>query len=83
MNKNFVINQIGVIHANEEGFYLKVKEEFRDALIGIEDYKYINVMWWFSKSDNITDRNNLVEEKPYHKGPEKLGIFATRSPQRH
>lgn len=44
MNKIFVINQIGVIHANEEGFYLKVKEEFRDALIGIEDYKYINVI---------------------------------------
>lgn len=42
----------------------------------------MQVLWWFDQCDNDSSRNNLVEEKPYKNGPDVLGTFATRSPER-
>lgn len=42
----------------------------------------MNIFWWFDRCDNETDRSVLSEAKPYTKGPDTLGAFATRSPQR-
>ena len=33
-------------------------------------------------SDNQRDRNVLVEKKPYKNGPDEIGVFALRSPER-
>ena len=32
--------------------------------------------------DNPNDRSTLVEKKPYVNGPERIGVFALRSPER-
>jgi tRNA (Thr-GGU) A37 N-methylase len=34
------------------------------------------------KCDNPRDRATLVETKPYKKGPDEIGVFALRSPER-
>jgi tRNA-Thr(GGU) m(6)t(6)A37 methyltransferase TsaA len=55
--------------------------EYRDAsaLRGLEGYSHVQVVWWFDRAE---DTNSLIERKPYAKGPEELGVFATRSPMR-
>lgn len=63
----------------ENGYKIKVDKEYIKALKGIKDFSYIQVIYWF---DKVKDTNLMVEHKPYKKGPEELGVFATRSPFR-
>ena len=82
MEHNFILRQIGTAHTGEEGFYLAIAPQYREALAGLEDFRYINVLWWFSGCDNSMSREKLWECRPYVRGPEVLGAFATRTPER-
>jgi len=77
-----VLSPIGYIRAGDSGFVLEVKPEFRKALLGMDGFSHINVLWWSHYLDNPESRAVLTCDKPYKKAPEQLGIFATRSPQR-
>ena len=52
------------------------------ALKELDGFSHINVLWWFSDFDNEDFRSVLETDQPYKKAPEKMGIFATRSPVR-
>ena len=39
-------------------------------------------LWWADQVDRSELRKIVVLDKPYIKGPDKIGIFATRSPVR-
>lgn len=82
MKTNFTVTQIGVIRADDNGFCLELAPSYKKALAGLEGFSHIQVLWWFSGCDNAADRGSLTEQKPYTQGPEVLGAFATRSPQR-
>lgn len=82
MDNNFTVKQIGVICADKNGFRIELAPEYKDSLIGLDGFSYINILWWFSGCDNEKERSVLSEAKPYTKGPDTLGTFATRSPQR-
>lgn len=61
---------------------IALEPEYAPALEGLDSFGYIQVIWWFDGCDNKESRSKLTEIKPYKKGPEKLGTFATRSPER-
>lgn len=82
MDKWFTVEQLGVIRAGEDGFRLELASAYRAALCGLEGFSHVNILWWFSGCDNPTDRGSLTEARPYVKGPDVLGAFATRSPCR-
>ena len=82
MENNFTVKQVGVICADDNGFHLELTPAYKEALTGLEGFSHINILWWFSGCDNTADRSSLSEEKPYTKGPDMLGAFSTRSPQR-
>lgn len=82
MDNNFTVKQLGVICADEAGFRIELAPEYRQALTGLEGFSCLNILWWFSGCDNETDRGVLLETKPYTKGPDTMGAFATRSPRR-
>lgn len=39
---------------------------------GLEGYSHVQILWWMDGCDNVSDRETLVEEKPYRKGPDKI-----------
>ncbi len=80
--REFKVNEIGKVKVTEEGFFIKIAECYKSALTALEDFQYINVLWWFDRCDNEKERNTLEIAKPYKKGPAVLGVFATRSPER-
>lgn len=82
MDNNFVVKPIEVICVDSDGYRLEVAPEYREAFTGLDDFSYIDILWWFSDCDNPADRSSLTEEKPYKKGPQTLGTFTIRSPQR-
>lgn len=78
----FTVKQTGVIRAGETGFHIELEPEYADGLRGLEGFAYLNILWWFDRCDNASSRRNLTEAKPYTYGPDLLGTFATRSPER-
>ena len=82
MENNFTVKQIGKICTDDDDFRLELFPEYKDALTGLDGFSHINVFWWFSGCDTQSGRSILSENKPYTKGPDRLGVFATRSPQR-
>lgn len=79
---NFIVKPIGkiVTCGNETAIHLN--KEYIPALKGLDGFGYIQVLWWFHNCDNDKTRATLTENRPYKKGPDVLGTFATRSPER-
>ena len=78
MNK-MEVHPIGTIAYVEGEFSIVLNPEYAPALRGLDGYSHVQVVWWFDRAE---DAEVLIERKPYTKGPEELGVFATRSPMR-
>jgi tRNA-Thr(GGU) m(6)t(6)A37 methyltransferase TsaA len=79
---SFELRPIGEVVAGEEGFALRIDERFRDALTGLEGFSHLNVLFWCHLLDEPDYRAITIAERPYRDAPDRLGIFATRSPAR-
>lgn len=78
----FKLFSIGKILKTEEETAIVLHPEYAAALKGLGDFGYVEILWWMDGCDNKKDRSSLAEQKPYVKGPDELGVFATRSPSR-
>ncbi len=79
---HFSVQPLGVVHANEGSFSIAIAGPFRPALMGLDGFSHILVLWWADQADTEEQRGETVCRKPYTRGPETIGIFATRSPVR-
>ena len=73
---------IGKIVNEEENVKVVVEQKYAEGLKGLEGYSHVQILWWMDGCDNASDRGTLVEEKPYRNGPDEIGVFALRSPER-
>ena len=73
---------IGTIENNEKMVRIVLDRKYAKGLKGLEGYSHIQILWWADGCDNKKARSILTEEKPYSKGPEELGVFSLRSPER-
>ena len=73
---------IGKIVNEEENVKVVIKQRYAEGLKGLEGYSHVQILWWMDGCDNASDRGTLVEEKPYRNGPDEIGVFALRSPER-
>jgi tRNA-Thr(GGU) m(6)t(6)A37 methyltransferase TsaA len=59
-----------------------VEEKYKDALLGLDGFSHILVLYWFHRNDNAADRSLLqVHPRKDQKNP-LTGVFATHSPKR-
>ena len=77
--KEFKCSPVGKVQAGPDGFVLKIASKYRNALLGLDGFGHINVIWWSHYLDTPEYRNITESEQPYANGPSKLGIFATRT----
>lgn len=82
MRAEIKINSIGNVKTENGEYYLLINDELRDGLKEIEHFSHIIVVWWGNQKTSDEQRKNLVVKKPYKKGPDTIGIFATRSETR-
>ena len=82
MDDKLFCTPIGRFRTWEDGPRLELDPACREALAGLEGFSHIQILWWFSGCDDPVSRETLTVQRPYRKGPETLGVFATRSPQR-
>lgn len=56
-------------------YVLNLKPEYQKGLLGLEAFSHVVVTW----HAHLAEGHQLLIDKPYAKGPEKLGVFATWS----
>lgn len=78
----YEVHSIGKISNNENGTYIEIDPKYRKGLQALEGFSHINIIWWCSDFDYEVARSTIETEKPYKTAPDKMGIFATRSPLR-
>lgn len=76
------LTPIGTIENGKDGPEIVLAPAYRAGLEGLSAHGHVLVLWWMDRCDNPRDRNTLAAAKPYRKGPERLGVFAMRSPER-
>ena len=76
------LRAIGRVENAVGGTRIALAPGYRAGLKGLGGYGHVLVLWWMDGCDNDADRNTLVEKKPYRKGPDEIGVFALRSPER-
>lgn len=73
---------IGKIENAHNETRILLSPAYRPGLKGLGAYSHVQVLWWMDACDNDRGRGTLVEKKPYAKGPDEIGVFALRSPER-
>jgi tRNA (adenine37-N6)-methyltransferase len=82
MENKYQIKPIGVVQSTNHGFSIQLDKEYLPALTNIEGFSHLQIVWWGNLYDSPEQRAYLTSDKPYKKGPDKIGTFATRSPVR-
>jgi tRNA-Thr(GGU) m(6)t(6)A37 methyltransferase TsaA len=78
----FTVASIGRVRVDEDGFALVISEPYRPALLELDGFSHLNVLWWCHLLDDTMFREMTIAERPYRNAPTEIGIFATRSPAR-
>lgn len=80
---NMTLKEIGKVIITEEQMQIQIHEPYRQGLIALEDFSHLIALYWANESDETDYRNMVVlNQQVYRKGPEQMGIFATRSAYR-
>jgi len=82
MENTIQIKPIGLVSTANNQFSIILEKKFLPALTNINGFSHLQVVWWGHLYDSPQARAHLVAEKPYKKGPDAIGVFATRSPVR-
>jgi len=80
--EEFQVKSIGRVFSNEEGMGVVLEKDYLLGMTNLQDFSYLNILWWFDQCDTPEARGKLVEESPYQGSPALLGTFATRAPER-
>jgi tRNA (Thr-GGU) A37 N-methylase len=80
--ERFEVSAIGRVAVDEEGFALRLDAPWRAGLAGLAGFSHVTAVWWAHRVDEPGRRRVVELERPYAKGPAKLGVFATHSPAR-
>jgi len=61
---------------------IKISEEYEDALLGLDQFSHVVVLYWFHKNDTPAKRKTLRVHPRRNRSNPLTGVFATRSPMR-
>jgi tRNA-Thr(GGU) m(6)t(6)A37 methyltransferase TsaA len=80
--ESFVVCPVGRVHNRDSEVTIEIAPRYADALLGLEDFSHVWVIWWFDRNDNPQKRSVLrVHPRGNPRNP-LTGVFATRSPAR-
>lgn len=82
MQSEFRIHPVGVVRKQDDTAWIEVIEEFRDAMLGLEGFSHIHVLFWFHENDTPALRRTLQVHPRKDPSNPLTGVFATHSPMR-
>lgn len=82
MRDHFEVYPIGVIRKDKQSVMIEIYPRFKDAMVGVEGFSHLVVLFWFHKNDTPRKRDVLQVHPKGDKSTPLTGIFGTRSPMR-
>ncbi len=82
MEREFSIVPIGVVRKTDDKVWIEIFEAYRDALLGLEGFSHILVLFWFHENDTPQIRRTLRVHPRKDPANPLTGVFATHSPRR-
>ncbi|MGE5258107.1 MAG: tRNA (N6-threonylcarbamoyladenosine(37)-N6)-methyltransferase TrmO [Hyphomicrobiales bacterium] len=82
MAETYTISPIGVVRKANEASWIEIFEPYRDALLGLENFSHIHVLFWFHENDTPELRRTLQVHPRKNSANPLTGVFATHSPMR-
>lgn len=82
MSMNIELTSVGRVKALENGFSIQVDQEYIEALRGLEGYSHLQIVLWADRCDTPQMRKTRTIDNLFKKGPDNIGVFATRAPAR-
>ena len=82
MAESFQVFPVGEEKKKEEATWIEIFEPFSDALLGLEGFSHILVLFWFHENDTADRRKTLRVHPRKDKKIPLTGVFATHSPLR-
>lgn len=79
---DYNVKPIGKIISKNKKYYLNVFPGFANGITGCSEYSHLIVIWLFTKQVTTLESQNYIWKQPYLKGPEYMGVFALRQPER-
>ena len=73
---------IGTVDSAGDTCSITIDPDYCPALLGVENYSHLLVLYWFHLRDNEKHRRTLRVTPPRHEGAPLTGVFACRSPSR-
>ena len=78
----FRMSPIGAVQKEDGRTALVLRPAFEPALLGLDGFSHVWVLWWFDRNDTPAQRSILrVHPRGDRENP-LTGVFATRSPVR-
>jgi len=60
MGDIFKIYPVGFIRKKNDTVLIEIDEKYNAALLGLEQFSHINVLYWFHENDNSESRNMIA-----------------------
>ena len=78
----FSVRPVGVVRKDGGDILIEIKKKYQDALLGLEGFSHILVLYWFHENDNPEIRSTLRVHPRKDKNNPLMGVFGTHSPAR-
>ena len=80
--KQSILKWIGTVCKDEGHTTLVLNKEVEQALLGLDGFSHVWVLWWFDRNDTPKKRSVLQVYPRGNKENPLTGVFACRSPAR-
>jgi tRNA-Thr(GGU) m(6)t(6)A37 methyltransferase TsaA len=79
---SFKLFPVGKVEKDGSSTRVRIFKQYADALLGLEEWSHVNVLYWFHENDDPAKRRTLrVHPRGNPENP-LTGVFACRSPVR-
>ena len=82
MMASYRIIPVGIVRKTDTAVSIELYNEFTDALLGLDGFSHIVVLYWFDQNDTAEKRRVLRVHPRKDPSNPLTGVFATHSPQR-
>jgi len=81
-NTFFKVFPVGRVEKQGPSVRLRIFDPFVDALLGLEEWSHVNVLYWFDQND-VPEKRRILRVHPRASQDNPLtGVFACRAPVR-
>lgn len=82
MALEYIVRPVGKVVKKQKHVILDILPSYQEALLGLDGFSHVIVLYWFDRNDNPEKRSILrVHPRADRRNP-LTGVFATRSPAR-